>query len=80
MSKGYEVSGDNWFLAGNAFYGVWKVSDGCRWSQGVTMWENARFGGKSIPTEEQCNDRRSFFSGVWKRDACVETNYVVIVE
>ena len=45
----------------------------------MTMWENARFGGKSIPTEEQFIDRRSF-SGVWKRDASVETNYVLIVE
>ena len=46
----------------------------------MTLWENACFGGKSTPTEEQFIDRRSFFSGVWKRDASVETNYVLIVE
>ena len=62
-----------------------KVSDGFRWSQeghqtGVTLWETASFGGESTPTEEQfvVVDRRSFLSGISKKEAIVETNYVVI--
>ena len=47
----------------------------------MTLWENAFFGGESIPTEEQFAvvHRRSFLSGISKKEASVETNNVVIV-
>ena len=47
----------------------------------MTSWENASCGGERTPTEEQFAvvDRRNFLSGISKKEASVETNYVVIV-
>ena len=86
MSKGYEVCGDNWFWEGNAFHGVWKgfgwiPVEPRRTSDRRDVVGKRNSGGESTPTEEQFAvvDRRSFLSGISKKEARVETNYVVIV-